>query len=55
MKSPMAWFTLLVVVCIGGPYLFGVRPRTRAQWTWLAITIAFLAWILPLTGALRSR
>ena len=36
-------------------YVFGVRPRTRAQWAWVAITIAFLAWILPLMGALRSR
>ena len=55
MMSPLAWFVILLAVCIGGPYVFGVRPRTRAQWTWLAGTIAFLAWILPLMGSLRSR
>ena len=54
MKSPMTWFALLVVV-YWGPYLFGLRPRTRGQWAWLAITIAVLAWILPLMGVLRSR
>jgi hypothetical protein len=49
------WFVVLVAVCIGGPYVFGVRPRSRAQWAWLAVTVAFLAWILPLMGSVRSR
>jgi hypothetical protein len=55
MKSPLTWFAVLVAVCVGGPYLLNVRPRTRAQWAWLAITITFLAWILPLMGSVRSR
>jgi hypothetical protein len=54
MKSAEAWFLVLMAVCIGGPYLLGVRPRTRQQWVCLAITIAFLAWVLPLMGSLRS-
>lgn len=53
--SPLTWFVILVAVCVGGPYAFGVRPRTRAQRAWLAITIAFLAWLLPLMGSVRSK
>jgi hypothetical protein len=36
----------LLGVCIVGPYLLGVRPRTKADWRALAITIALLMWIL---------
>ena len=49
------WFLLLTVLCIVTPYLFGVRPETRRQWTLIAIIIAFLAWVLPFMAALRSR
>ena len=49
------WFLLLTVLCIVTPYLFGVRPETRRQWTLIAITIAFLAWVLPFMASLRSR
>ena len=35
--------------------ILGVPPRTRRQWLYLALTIAFLAWILPLMVSLRSR
>ena len=35
--------------------LLGVRPRTRRHWMYLAITIAFLFWILAGMISLRSR
>ena len=49
------WFLMLVAVCILAPYLLGVRPRNRRQWGYLTVTIAFLAWLLPLMAALRSK
>jgi hypothetical protein len=55
MKSASTWFLLLAGVCIAGPYLLGVRPKTRRQRLYLAITIAFLAWVLPLMVSLLSR
>jgi hypothetical protein len=55
MPSAGTWFVLLAGVCVVGPYLLGVRPRTPRHWLYLAITIAFLAWVLPLMAALRSR
>jgi len=54
MKSHGAWFLLLLAVCIVGPYVLGVRPRTKRQWTFIAVTIAFVAWVL-LMAPLRSR
>jgi hypothetical protein len=55
MRSASVWFLILLGVCIVGPYVLGVRPRTRRQWVGVAVTIAFLAWALPLMVALRSR
>lgn len=55
MRSATAWFLILAVACILGPYVLGVRPRTRRDWVSLAIMLAFLAWILPLMISLRSR
>ena len=49
------WFAVLAGVCIAGPYLLGVRPRTRQHWASIAITLTFLAWMLPLMAALRSK
>jgi hypothetical protein len=54
LKSSVTWFLVLTVVCVGGPYVLGVRPKTRRHWLYLAVTIAFLAWILPLMTSLRS-
>lgn len=54
MKSHGLWFLLLVAVCIVGPYVLGVRPKTSRQWLYIAITIAFIAWVL-LMAPLRSR
>jgi hypothetical protein len=55
LQSAGTWFVVLTTICVLGPYLFGVRPRTRRQWTYLAVTIAFLALMLPLMSSLRSR
>jgi hypothetical protein len=54
-RSPDTWFFLLATVCIAGPYLLGVRPKTPRQRMQIAVTIAFLAWILLFMASLRSR
>jgi hypothetical protein len=54
-RSPTTWFVLLASVCFAGPYLLGARPRSRRDWIYIAITLAFLAWLLPLMIAVRSR
>jgi hypothetical protein len=54
MRSPGLWFVVLVVVgCLVAPYALGVWPTTTRQRLYLAITIAFLAWVLPLMASLR--
>jgi hypothetical protein len=55
MRSAATWFLILAGVCIAGPYLLGVRPRTARERQYVALTIAFLAWVLLLMAALRSR
>jgi hypothetical protein len=45
---------MLCGACIVAPYAFGVRPRTRLDWTLIALTLAFLAWLLPMMASLRS-
>ena len=50
-----AWFVVLTACCLAGPYALDVRPKTRRQWQYIAVTIAFLAWVLPLMVSLRSR
>lgn len=54
MKSAGVWFVILTTFCVVGPYVLGVRPKTRRHWTYLALTIAFLALMLPLASSLRS-
>jgi hypothetical protein len=55
MRSAGTWFLVLATVCIVAPYVLGVRPKTRRHWVHLALTFAFLAWILPLMISLGSR
>jgi hypothetical protein len=55
MRSPNTWFFILGAVCMIAPYLLGVQPKTRRQWLLVGLTIAFLAWLLPLMVSLRSR
>jgi hypothetical protein len=52
-KDPVTWFVILAAMCIAGPYVFRVRPVTARQRLFVALTIAFLAWILPLMISLR--
>jgi hypothetical protein len=55
MRSASTWFLILTGACIAAPYVLGVRPRTRRDWVCLTLTLAFLAWILPLMISVRSR
>jgi hypothetical protein len=52
-RSAGLWFLVLAGICIAGPYVFGLRPKTRRQWVYIAVAIAFLAWVLPLMVSLR--
>jgi hypothetical protein len=54
-KSPNFWFTFLALMCLLGPYALHVRPKTKRQWVYVAVTIGLLAWLLPLMVSLRSR
>ena len=54
MRSPSSWFVALALVCIAGPYVLGVRPRTVRERRYVAVAIAFLAWVLLLMAPLRS-
>jgi hypothetical protein len=54
MKSHATWFVLLAAVCIAAPYLLKVAPRARRQWYYIALTIAFLAWLLALMVPLHA-
>ena len=55
MNTALNWFLLLAIACVAGPYFLGVRPETPRQRLYVAITLAFLAWVLPLMASLRSR
>ena len=54
MGSATTWFLILAVISVAGPYALGIRPRTRRHWLYLTVTLAFLAWILPLMSSVRS-
>jgi hypothetical protein len=53
MKSPSTWFVLLTITCLVGPFAIGARPMTSRERLYVALTIAFLAWVLPMMAALR--
>ena len=55
MTAAERWFLIIAASTIAALYLFGLKPRTRRQWLSVAIALAFLAWVLPLMVALRSR
>ena len=42
----LTWFLIALAACVIAPYVLGVRPRTRRDWTLIALTIAFAAWLL---------
>jgi hypothetical protein len=54
-KSPTTWFLILAAICLAGPYVLGVRPKTPREWLYVALAVGFLAWLLPLMASLRSR
>jgi hypothetical protein len=45
-RTAYFWYGLLLITCIGAPYLAHVRPRSRADWLMLRTTITFLTWLL---------
>jgi hypothetical protein len=53
LRSATTWFVVLAVVCIAGPYVLRVPPRTDDERRWIALTIAFLAWMLLCMASLR--
>jgi len=55
MSTAGRWFLVIAGATVAAAYLLGVNPRTRRQWIYVAVTLAFLAWILPLMISLRSR
>jgi hypothetical protein len=55
MQSAATWFLVLASTCVAAPYLLGVQPRTRRERRYVAIAIAFLAWVLLLMASLRSK
>ena len=48
-------FLALVAACGVTMYAVRISPRSSRQWTYVAIAIAFLAWVLPFMTSLRSR
>ena len=52
-SATIGWFVVLLLGTIVAIYAWRVRPTTRRQWIYVAIVIAFLAWILPFMVALR--
>jgi hypothetical protein len=48
------WLAILVLVCVAGPYLLGLRPRRRLEWRAMTATVAFLVWLLGGFVSLRS-
>ena len=55
LRSPTFWFVVLALASVVGPDALRVPPTTRRPWQYIAITLALLAWLLPLMAALRSR
>jgi len=52
--AAVRWFLLITALTIAAPYLLGAKPRTRRQWLYVVVTIAFLAWVLPFMASLRA-
>ena len=48
------WFLLIVVFTIAAPYALHIKPRTRRQWFYVVVALAFVAWILPFMASLRA-
>lgn len=46
MNTPVGWYLLLLSLCILVPYVLGIAPRRRRDWTMMTATVAFLTWLL---------
>jgi hypothetical protein len=55
MRSLTAWYVVLLALCVGLPYLLGVRPKRARDWRYLSLTIGFLTWLMLGFVFLRSR
>jgi glycerol uptake facilitator-like aquaporin len=53
-RDPRTLFLVLLGACVVATYVLHVRPKARRQWLLVALTIAFLAWLLPLMVTVRS-
>jgi hypothetical protein len=53
MTSQYAWSLAIITACIAAAYVFKVGPKTRRQWTLVAITLAFVLLMLPFMAPLR--
>jgi hypothetical protein len=50
------WFLVLLAVVIAAPYVLRVPPKSRRQWMYLAVAVAFVGWLLlPLVRPLRAQ
>jgi hypothetical protein len=54
MRTPLAWYILLLGLCLFAPYVLGIPPRRRRDWIVLTVTIAFLSWLLAGFTSVRS-
>ena len=55
MRTPLSWYALLVGICLVGPYLLCVRPRSWRDWFVMTLALAFLTWLLADFASVRSR
>ena len=49
------WLTVLLMLCVAGPYVFKIKPHRRMDWIALTVAMAFLVWLLGGFTSLRSR
>ena len=54
MRTPMIWLLVIVGALMAVMYVGGLRPKSRRQWLWVALVIAFSVWLLPMMTSLRS-
>ena len=47
-------YAALLLLCIALAYLLGARPRRLRDWRLVALTIAFLTWLMLGLASLRS-
>jgi hypothetical protein len=53
MRSAGIWALILTGLCVVGPYVLRVPPKTRRHWAYIVTTLIFVWWILG-QGSVRS-